>query len=54
MADYNAMYLKLFNSVTDAIKILQDAQLEAERMYMDHEPDIRLFKPDEQGDDDDV
>ncbi len=34
MPDYKAMYFKLFNSVTDAIDILQKAQLEAENAYM--------------------
>ncbi len=53
MADYAAMYRRLFNSQTTAIEILQKAQQDTEEMYMsapDH--NIRLFdskKPD--GDD---
>ncbi|MDL2272953.1 hypothetical protein LJC34_00115 [Oscillospiraceae bacterium OttesenSCG-928-G22] len=34
MADYAAMYKKLFNSQTDAIRILQEAQKATEEMYM--------------------
>lgn len=34
MPDYKAMYLSLFNSVTDAIEILTEAQKKAEEMYI--------------------
>ena len=48
MADFNSMYLKLFNAVTDAINILQTAQIETEEKYIEHEPaNIKLLRPDE-------
>ena len=34
MPDYEAMYKKLFNTVTDAIKILQEGQQATEEMFM--------------------
>ncbi len=34
MPDYKAMYLNLFNSVTEAVKILSDAQKRAEEIYI--------------------
>lgn len=34
MPDYKAMYLSLFNSVTDAIEILSEAQKKAEEIYI--------------------
>ena len=34
MPDYKSMYLNLFNSVTDAIEILSEAQKRAEEMYI--------------------
>ena len=34
MPDYKAMYLSLFNSVTDAIEILTEAQKKAEETYI--------------------
>jgi len=34
MADYQKMYLTLFNATTDAIRILQEAQQNAEEMYI--------------------
>ena len=33
MPDYETMYKKLFNSVTDAIEMLQEAQKKAEEKY---------------------
>jgi len=51
MADFNAMYLKLFNAVTDAINILQTAQVETEEIYMKHESTIALLKPEDDNDD---
>ena len=37
MADYKEMYLKLFRSQTEVINILQQAQREAEIMYIEAE-----------------
>ena len=53
MADYQKMYAILFNANTDAVKILQAAQLETEKMYVEHDPDnVVLLTPDEgEGDD---
>ena len=34
MPDYKAMYFELFNSVTDAIETLCDAQKRAEEKYI--------------------
>ena len=34
MADYKTMYYKLFNAITDAVEILQNAQAETEEMYI--------------------
>ena len=34
MVDYQKLYTLLFNSVTDAIEILQKAQIEAEEIYI--------------------
>ena len=34
MPDYKTMYLNLFNSVTDAIEILTEAQKKAEETYI--------------------
>ena len=46
MADHKSMYLKLFNAVTDAVNILQNAQAEAEEMYVSQEePTITLLDP---------
>ena len=51
MPDYQAMYRRLFQSQTQAIEILQQAQLDTEEMYISApEPDIRVLdlpKPDE-------
>ena len=48
MPDYKAMYLNLFNSVTEAVKILSDAQKRAEEIYIDSseldEERIKNFK----------
>lgn len=44
MADYPAMYRRLFNAQTDAIRILQQAQQETEDMYISSpEADIRVL-----------
>ena len=41
MPDYAKMYRKLFNSQTDAIEILQKAQLETEQMCIEA-PDLDI------------
>ncbi len=49
MADYATMYRRLFNSQTQAIKILQKAQQDTEEMYMAAtDPDIRVIDPGKQ------
>lgn len=35
MEDYKSMYYKLFNSTTEAIAVLQQAQKETEEMFME-------------------
>ena len=48
MPDYKAMYIKLFQSQTKAIQLLQSAQQETEDMYIEAEPpEIRLISPPE-------
>ena len=45
MADYKAMYLKLFNEVTDTIEHLQKIQQECEEMYIkSEEENLAYFK----------
>ena len=34
MPDYKSMYLDLFNSITDAIEILREAQRKAEEIFI--------------------
>ena len=34
MPDYKAMYFELFNSITEAVEILCDAQRKAEEIYI--------------------
>lgn len=34
MADFETMYYRLFNHITDAIRILQQAQQEGEERFM--------------------
>ncbi len=50
MPDYETMYKKLFNSVTDAIEMLQEAQKKAEEKYIEssepEESKIKIFKKD--------
>ena len=46
MPDYAKMYRELFSAVTDAVEILQKAQLRTEEHYMEaDDPVIRLPKP---------
>ena len=48
MPDYKAMYLSLFNSVTEAVKILSDAQKRVEEIYINSseldEEKLKQFK----------
>jgi len=37
MTDFEAMYYRLYNRITDAIRILQQAQQEAEQAFIDGE-----------------
>ena len=40
MSDYKKMYHKLFNATTNAITILQEAQKDAEEIYLNSESTI--------------
>lgn len=47
MADYQKMYLKLFNKVTDVIEELQQVQRETEELYIQgEETELTVLKPD--------
>jgi len=49
MADYMKMYTTVFNAVTDAVNILQTAQVATEKMFIDHDPTpLKLLKPEEE------
>ncbi|MDR0406206.1 MAG: hypothetical protein LBH54_05325 [Clostridiales bacterium] len=37
--DYRAAYKTLFNALTDAVTVLQDAQIATEKMYIEAEED---------------
>lgn len=51
MADYQQMYLKLFNKVTDVIEELQQVQRETEELYIQgEEPELTVLKPEEDDD----
>ena len=43
MPDYKALYLNLYNNVTDTIERLKQAQQEAEEKYMSEEPVVVLY-----------
>lgn len=45
MPDYKEMYVKLFQSQTKAISILQEAQKETEGIYIDAEPPKMVVLP---------
>lgn len=48
MDDYKTMYTRLFNAMTDAIGILQNAQIEAEELFTtQEEPKMTLLKSDD-------
>lgn len=52
MPDYAKMYRKLFNSQTEAISIMMQAQKETEEMYVSApDPEIHLAAPSEPEDD---
>lgn len=52
MPDFAKMYRRLFNSQTDAIAILVQAQRDAEEMYVSSpDADIRILEPKEPEDD---
>lgn len=54
MPDYKSMYIKLFQSQTKAIQLLQSAQQETEEMYIEAEPtDIKILFPEGHEDDTD-
>ena len=44
MPDYKTMYLNLFNSVTDAIEILSEAQRKAEETFINSSGKEELIK----------
>lgn len=37
MPDYRTLYFKLFNRITDAIIVLQQAQADVQRLYQESE-----------------
>ncbi len=39
MVNYKKLYFRLFNAITDAIEILQKAQIDTEEAYMDEGDD---------------
>lgn len=44
MADYKKMYIHLFQQVERAVRILQQAQLDCEEIYINTpEPEFKLF-----------
>ncbi|MDR0904703.1 MAG: hypothetical protein LBN00_00785 [Oscillospiraceae bacterium] len=47
MPDYESMYLALFNSVTDAIETLIQAQQDAEEQYISEAEVIEFPEPPE-------
>ncbi len=40
MVNHKKLYLHLFNAITDAIEILQKAQIDAEEAYMEADEEI--------------
>ncbi len=46
MADYQKMYHRIFNAATDAIKLLQKAQIESEEIYIAQDEDNISILPD--------
>lgn len=50
MTDYKTMYFRLAGRVADAIEILQEAQMEAEALYLDGSSQDNLILLDKQND----
>lgn len=38
MLDYKSLYFQLFHVISDAVEILQQGQMEAERIIIEEEP----------------
>ena len=38
MPDYKTMYYSLFNSITDVIEILKQAQIQSEQFFIEQQP----------------
>ena len=49
MPDYRSMYYKLFNKVTDAINILQEAQIDSEDAFIESRDATLIILEDEEG-----
>ena len=47
MADYQKMYALIFNAATDAINILQSAQIETEELFINQDEPNLLKHPDD-------
>jgi len=46
MTDYQKMYIKLFNKITNVIEELQEIQRQTEQLYMDNkDSEIILLEP---------
>ena len=43
MADYKEMYVTLFRETTKVIKILQEAQVKTEEIYISNDPEDTLI-----------
>lgn len=56
MPDYKTMYYQLFNKVTDAVRLLQEAQNDAEESYTQSgdRPIITLLERKDEGGGDDT
>jgi hypothetical protein len=48
MPDYRSMYYKLFNRVTDAINILQEAQRDSEDIFIESRDATLILLDDEE------
>ena len=44
MADYKKMYFELFNTITDVIEQLKEAQQKTEALYMNEQAEIINFE----------
>lgn len=43
MPDYKAMYLSLFNSITDIIELLKEAQEKSEQQYIENNEHLAIL-----------